>query len=198
MAMRLGAENKRNRLIAMVVVPVALTLIAHAVWQMASQGGSTASPAPPPVSTSTTASSSHTAQRLESASELDPTLHPEWMAMAENTRYTGTSRNIFSKDSLPPAQMQAMAKPIAPARLSAAAADTGPPPPPPIELKFYGFATEKNGRKLIFLLHGEDIFIAGPGDVVDGRYKVVRIDGNSVTIQDLAYNDQQTLPLQTT
>jgi hypothetical protein len=120
------------------------------------------------------------------------------MALAENTRYTGTSRNIFSKDSLPPAEMQAAEKPIAPVRTGAAAAPAGPPPPPAINLKFYGFATEQNGRKLIFLLDGEDVFIAGQGDIVDGRYKVVSIGNTSVVVQDLAYNDKQTLALQTT
>ena len=73
----------------------------------------------------------------------------------------------------------------------------GPPPPPPIDLKFYGFATEKNGHKLIFLSHGDDVFVAGEGDVVDGRYKVVRIEPTSVIIEDLAYNDNQTLMLTT-
>lgn len=201
MAMRLGTEDKKKRLVALVLVSVALTLIAHMVWNLSTGGGFASAPSPSPAaSTSASAGSSHSsAQHLESASQLDPTLHPEWMAMAENTRYTGTSRNIFSKNSLPPAAMQAMEKPIGSVRPSAAAqADAGPPPPPQIPLKFYGFATEKNGRKLIFLLHGEDIFIAGPGDVVDGRYQVVRIESNAVIVKDLAYNDQQTLSLQLT
>lgn len=115
--------------------------------------------------------------------------------MAENTVYTGTSRNIFSKDSLPPVAAGAIESPIASAR-TGPAAPAGPPPPPPIDLKFYGFAKEQNGRKLVFLMHGEDVFIAGQGDIVDGRYKVLQIQDNSVVVEDLAYNNQQTLPLQ--
>jgi hypothetical protein len=200
MAIRLGTEDKKKRLIAMILVSLALTLIAHTVWQLASGPSSAPAPASPisaPAPTTQSAGApTHAAQHLESASALDPTLHPEWMAMAENTKYTGTSRNIFSKDSLPPAAEAAMEKPVTSVR-TGPAGPTGPPPPPPIDLKFYGFATVQNGRKLIFLLHGEDVFIAGAGDVVNGRYKVLQIQSNSVTIEDLSYNDQQTLPLQT-
>jgi hypothetical protein len=203
MAIRLGTEDKKKRLIASVLVSLALTLIAHTVWQLASGPPST----PPPAATESTAptpaagpssrasgETGRPAQHLESATSLDPTLHPEVMAKAENTVYAGTSRNIFSKDSLPPVQETAIEKPVASARIGSAA-PTGPPPPPPIDLKFYGFAKQKNGRKLVFLMHGEDIFIAGPGDIVNGRYKVIQINDNSVVIEDLAYTNQQTIPL---
>ncbi len=169
MAFRLGTEDKKKRLIAMVLVSLALTLIAHTVWQLASGPSSapppatgTSLPAPAPAAGARNAGAAgHAAQHLESASALDPTLHPERMALAENTKYTGTSRNIFSKDSLPPAATAAIEKPLGSVRTGGPAGPAGPPPPPPIDLKFYGFATETNGQKLIFLLHGEDLFIAG-------------------------------------
>ena len=202
MAMRLGTEDKKKRLIAMIAVPLALTAFSYILWNLV--GGPPSAPppttneatAPMPTSTSNHAGvvAGKPAQHVESATSLDPTLHPEWMAKAENTVYAGTSRNIFSKDSLPPAQEVAIEKPIAPAR-TGPVAPSGPPPPPPIDLKFYGFAKQQNGRKLIFLMHGEDIFIAGAGDIVDGRYKVIRVNDNSVVIEDLAYTHQQTLPL---
>lgn len=202
MPLRLGTEDKKKRTIAMVLVAVALTLIAHMVWQLAS-GSSSAPPPPVPASsanqqtasTANTSTSGHAALHLESASALDPTLHPEIMALAENTRYTGTSRNIFSKDSLPPsAQIE---QPIASVRTGGPAVSGGPPPPPPIDLKFYGFAKPATGRKLVFLMDGEDIFVAGQGDIVDGRYKIVQVESTAVVIEDLAYNNEQTIPLQT-
>lgn len=210
MAIRLGTEDKKKRWIASILVSLALTLIAHTVWQLAGGPPSAIPPVsqvlPPPSASghSTGTGQSRAAQRLQSASALDPTLHPERMAMAENTVYSGTSRNIFSKDSLPPVALNAIEKPITSVRTgsaaaaAAAAAAAGPPPPPPIDLKFYGIATEQNGRQLVFLLHGEDVFIAGTGDIVDGRYKVLEIESNSVVVEDLSYNDQQTLVLQTT
>ena len=202
MAIRLGTEDKKKRLIATILVSLALTLIAHTVWQLASGPPSAPPPtaneatAPTPASTSNRVGggTGRQAQHLESATSLDPTLHPEVMAKAENTVYSGTSRNIFSKDSLPPVQEAAIEKPVASAR-TGPVVPSGPPPPPPIDLKFYGFAKQQNGRKLVFLMHGEDIFIAGPGDIVDGRYKVIQVNDNSVVIEDLAYTNQQTLPL---
>lgn len=200
MAMRLGTEDKKKRWIAAILVSLALPALAYTVWQLAS-GPPTA---PPPASSEagplavssnqSSAESGRPAQHLESATSLDPTLHPEWMARAENTVYSGTSRNIFSKDSLPPVPVNAIETPIASARIGPAV-PMGPPPPPPINLKFYGFAKEQNGRRLVFLMDGEDIFIAGQGDIVDGRYKVIQINDNSVVIEDLAYTNRQTLPL---
>jgi hypothetical protein len=71
-----------------------------------------------------------------------------------------------------------------------------PPPPPPIELKFYGFATPAGGAKRIFLVaHNEDVFIAKEGDIVDRRYKVMKISANSVDILDVLSNNRQSIPL---
>ena len=53
----------------------------------------------------------------------------------------------------------------------------GPPPPPPIDLKFFGTATAADGRRRAFLLHGEDVFLASDGDIVQRRYKVISICG---------------------
>ena len=134
----------------------------------------------------------HQAAKVGGLASLDPTLHPEIMRQAESLEYTGHGRNIFSQFSAPPE----IPKPIAPIRQ--AQVDTGPPPPPPpppINLGFYGYAAEKTGQKQVFLLHGDDIFIASEGDVVDRRYRVVKIGSASVQVEDIPYHNTQTLPL---
>jgi hypothetical protein len=51
------------------------------------------------------------------------------------------------------------------------------------------------GIKRIFLAQGEDVFIAKEGDIVDRRYKVVRISPNAVEILDVLTNNRQNIPL---
>jgi hypothetical protein len=59
--------------------------------------------------------------------------------------------------------------------------------------------SKSNGRKQAFLLDGDDIIIAGENDSVKaGRYRVVNIGVNSITIEDTQFKKTQTLPLQET
>ena len=145
------------------------------------------------VKTSSTAS--HEATKVAAPVNLDPTLHPELMAQAEALEYTGNGRNIFSLTSVP----IDIPKPIAPARVNPNQfAQTGPPPPappPPIDLKFFGYSSRQSGVRRAFLLKGDDVFIASEGDVVDHRYKVVKIAPMSVEVEDIPYANTQNLPL---
>jgi hypothetical protein len=207
MAIKVGTEDKKKVYLAAGLGGVMLILLIRFLWQ--TFGPSPAAPAaPPPVvtvtrpgttsgetsqeNTAAPAYGGHQAAKVSGLAALDPTLHPEVMRQAESLEYTGHGRNIFSQFSAPPE----IPKPIAPIRQ--AAVDTGPPPPPPpppINLGFYGYAAEKTGQKQVFLLKGDDIFIASEGDVVDRRYRVVKINAVSVQVEDIPYHNTQTLPL---
>jgi len=69
------------------------------------------------------------------------------------------------------------------------------PPPPPINLKFFGFANKPGEAKRIFLSQGEDVFIAGEGDIVDRRYRILHITPVSVEVEDVLNNNRQSIPL---
>jgi hypothetical protein len=70
------------------------------------------------------------------------------------------------------------------------------PPPPPIPLKFFGFASKPGEPKRIFLSKEQDVFIAGEGEIIDRRYKVMRISPTSVEVQDLVNSGPpQSIPL---
>ena len=134
----------------------------------------------------------HQAAKVGGLAALDPTLHPEIMRQAESLEYTGHGRNIFSQFSAPPV----IPKPIAPIRQAhgryrAPTASSAAAHQP----RFYGYAAEKTGQKQVFLLNGDDIFIASEGDVVDRRYRVVKIGAGSVQVEDIPYHNTQTLPL---
>jgi hypothetical protein len=195
MALKTGSEDKKKVVIAVVLGLVVLFLVLRMVFSMI--GASAPPPALPPTVAQRPASTGaqHEAVKVPASSmmRLDPTLHPEWMAAAESLKYTGSGRNIFSMSSTPVAieKPQGAVRPNA----HAAAIAQGPPPPPPIDLKFFGYEAHTGGARKAFLLHGDDVFIAATGDVVDHRYKVVQIAPLSIQIQDIPYDDTQTLPL---
>jgi hypothetical protein len=209
MALRLGAESKPKLYAAIVLGAIVLLIAIIQIPKFF--GSSTPTPvAPPaPVATAPSASTSertgsldspsaigataypHEAIQLPTASALDPTLHPELMAQAEDTTYSGNGRNIFSPNSAAPIAV-AIEKPknFRPPP----PVPQGPPPPPTIDLTFYGYSS-RGGNRQIFLLHGDDIFLAHEGDVVDRRYRVVAIRPFSVEIEDIPYHNTQSLPL---
>ena len=137
---------------------------------------------------------------------LDPTLHMEAMLVTESLEYSGSGRNIFSPNSAPaPVAIQ---KPLASARITAMAPAVvpcppncppppPPPPPPPIDLKFFGLVASSNGTRQAFLLHEDSVFLASVGDIVLRRYRVVSIEAKSIRVEDMQYNNTQTLPLLT-
>lgn len=200
MALKTGSDDKKKVAVAVVLGIVVLFLALRLVFSMIGSG-TPPPPVPPTVAQNHVApqaapvSGEHEAVKITSGSmmRLDPTLHPEWMAAAESMKYSGSGRNIFSMSSTP----VKIDKPIGPVRPNAhaAAVAQGPPPPPAIDLKFFGYEAHTGGVRKAFLLHGDDVFIAASGDVVDHRYKVVSIAPLSIQIQDIPYNDTQTLPL---
>jgi hypothetical protein len=138
-----------------------------------------------------------------SSGNLDPTLDESAMLRTEHLVYSGAGRNIFSLVSVPE---QVMPKAVTDGRLHG---PTGPlpsplpPPPPPtcppscppINLKFFGTYT-RNGVRQAYLLQGDDVFLASPGDIVARKYKIVSIANNSIQVEDMTNNNTQTLPLQ--
>jgi len=136
---------------------------------------------------------------------VDPTLRLDLIAKLKTVDVEAGTRSLFEIGPAP-AQMKA----AEPAPIAIASPLVGPvqpaavaPPPepraPPIPLKFYGFVNKtKVGDKRAFFLDGDDIVIAGEGDMIKKRYKIVRIGINSAVVEDTEFksNNQQTLPLE--
>jgi hypothetical protein len=193
--MRLTPDTQKKAL----SVGVFLLLAAGILYYQLSDDSPVPHPASPAVQQAPPSSTSHStgvAKNVGSAAtQLDPTLNMGPMLVAERLVYSGTGRNIFSAASAP----VEIPKPIAPARPKSNALvytpPAGPPPPPPIDLKFFGTETTSAGKRKAFLLHGDDVFLAADGDVVQRRYRILTVSANSVLVEDMANSNRQSLPL---
>jgi len=139
------------------------------------------------------------ATKKPKAENLDPTLRLDLLALSEKTLYEGNGRNIFVShaDDIPqPKGLGVTDRDKPTVGTSDKYILPQPPQAPPIPLKFYGFASSPGEPKRIFLKNGEDVFVAGEGEIVDRRYKVMRINNSTVEIQDLVNSGPpQTIPL---
>jgi hypothetical protein len=194
-----GAEDKRK---VMVVAGLGVVIAVLAVWELSSFFSS---PTTRPITTTVTpqrnavnargAAEAPTAQRIAASADMDVTLHFDKLAASEDVEYAGTGRNIFSASSEPVNIPKPLSNGREQAKNTAPPVPIGPPPPPPIELKYFGYSEGRDKSIRAFFVHGDDIFIAHTGEVVNHRYKVDTISPASVQITDLSYNNTQTLPL---
>ncbi|MFC5861617.1 hypothetical protein ACFPT7_04885 [Acidicapsa dinghuensis] len=207
MAMKLGTENKRNVIIAGALFCLLLYLVITQVFggsstpaprastpQVVTPARRTTSPQASTAEASDLEASNHEAHKLPALS-LDPSLHLDKLMASEDVEYAGTGRNIFSADSAP----APIPEPMGPARPvkmpEIAQGPPQPPPPPQIDLRYFGYAAKHDGQRAAFFLHGDDVFEAFAGDIVNHRYKVVSVDLHSAQVTDLSYNNTQTIPL---
>jgi hypothetical protein len=204
--MKTGAEDKKKVLILAGMLAI---IIPATIWEL---WGYFATPAPRPVpaqvATTPRAASNPSARTAPagsataapdaqkvSSNNIDPTLHLDKLAQSEEVEYAGTGRNIFSAESAP----VHIDQPVAPARPDNNTAVYTPPPnptAPPIDLKYFGYSQSKDKSNIrAFLVHGDDIFMAKSGEIVDHRYRIGNISPGSIQVTDLSYNNTQSLPL---
>jgi len=215
--MKTGAENRKKTIAAGALGAVALVCIF--IIYNSLFGGTSATP-PPSVAPATrpapaagTAAPAQTATRApantapsmpgvdavklaSTSASLDPTLDETAMHRAENLVYSGTGRNIFSLTYTPPPMPTHVPSPRPKPGPVLPPAPIGPPPPPPINLKFFGTAKPLNGPMQACLLQGDSVYLATVGEIVAHKYKIIAINLNSIQVEDLQYNNTQTLPLQ--
>jgi hypothetical protein len=187
-----GTQDKKKLMAAIGLGVLAVVVIAYELLGGPSAPAASTSAATAPI---VRPAVKKTGKGKASATErLDPTLDLTLLAATEQTKYNGNGRNIFvaGADIPQPISQPALDKQK---KAQEAYVPPAPPPPPPITLKFFGFASKPGEPKRIFLSQGEDVFIASEGDIVNRRYKVVRISPNAVDIEDVLYNNRQSIPL---
>jgi hypothetical protein len=182
----LGTENRNKTIGVIALVALALLVVAWELWPSSTTSASATVPAHP-----TPAAAGKKGAPL---STLDPTLRNDLLKESEDTKYEGNNKNIFVALPDIPQVVQSPVRQAPPPQQPVQQTNV-PPPPPPINLKFYGFASQSGAQKKVFLSEGDDIFIAGEGDIVDRRYKVIRIFPLAVEIEDVLNNNRQQIPL---
>jgi hypothetical protein len=202
----LGTENRKQAVAAIVLGVVLVIVVGYQMMSSFSTNASTtatstAASLPQPTATlaphaTRRGAAANSGKKALLPQELDPMLHLQQLAATERIRYEGSGRNIFVAE----------ADPVIPTPQGNGTTDKSSQPAawqppaiaaaPPIPLKFFGFASHPGERKKIFLSKGDDVFIAGEGEIVDRRYKVLRISPNSVEMQDVVGSGApQTIPL---
>lgn len=141
-----------------------------------------------PVQTSAPAAPSRDAQQTGRPAAIAPVAPVKLDALtAARQEPSETERNPFRyrPKPAPPPRPVAMPGPAV-TEAPRPAVPAGPPPPPPIPLKFIGVLERANGEKWAVLSDGKATMHGRDGDIVDGRYRIVKIGVESI---ELTYAD---------
>lgn len=157
---------------AQILVLIGLLIVAAGVWVWSSRR---------PTVVAGTAS---VARNFAPLQVENPALHWWRLKASQETEYKSSGRDLFSPVAPPP--------PEAP-KPGPKPGDVpqGPPPPPPApqlpaNLKFYGYGTVPVGTpRLAFFTDGTDVFIVGEGDVLMGRYRIMKIGNASLEFEEV-------------
>jgi len=180
---------KRQREIALAIA--AILLIAVAVWMVRSS-----STAPPAAAASggATASSSQP-QSKHPIAEIDLEA-----LEAKRLEPDQSDRNPFRfkpKAAPPPpaAAVRQQQEQAAAAAAQAAAGPTEPPPPPRIPLKYIGEMSDpkKTGHRVAILSDARGVYYGREGDIVEGRYRIIKIGVESIELAYLDGRGRQTI-----
>jgi hypothetical protein len=113
---------------------------------------------------------------------------------AERPKPGPTERDLFRfKPKPPPPPPKAVAMPVAPP------VPTGPPPPPPpppIPYKFIGLVESGPAKRIAVLSDGRGSPVYGrEGDIIEGRYRILRIGAESIEMEHIDGRGRQTIRL---
>jgi hypothetical protein len=137
---------------------------------------------------------------------VDPTIRIDLLAKVQTVNLAGGERNLFqfgAPPAPPPGKGEHRILPnMPPPSLDSGLGNQAAPqevvaPPPPLPFKLYGYSTNpRTGSRRAFFLQGEDIVVANEGELIQHRYKVLKIGIDSCVVEDTEFKHQQTLKLE--
>jgi hypothetical protein len=129
----------------------------------------------------------------------NPALRLDELDRVHKLEYTGVHRNIFSA-TIPPPPPHVPSPAEARAAAAYAAAHPAPPPPPPplsVPATFFGYVTDaRTGHKQAFFTDGDDVFIAGEGELLLGKFRVLKIGNDTAEVEEVSSGRTTTLTMQ--
>ena len=159
----------------------AIAVLVLAIWSLQPSTPEPVASAPPPA-----------APGAQQSSRAASTVAPVKLEQLTSERQppSDTTRNPFRyqpKAPPPPPPPSKMAPVAPPSNVSTEPPRPVPPPgPPPIPLKFIGTLTRANGVQWAALTDGKNVMYGRDGDIIDGRYRIVKIGTESI---ELTYVD---------
>ena len=108
--------------------------------------------------------------------------------------YKGVHRSIFSATLPPPPAPPPSAQPV----IAAPVVPAGPPPLT-VDAKYFGFVSDFSGnhRRAFFATgNNDEIVIAGEGDTLLGRFRVIRLTATAADVEEVASGRRATLTLE--
>ncbi|MBI1737842.1 MAG: hypothetical protein HYR58_01170, partial [Acidobacteria bacterium] len=129
-------------------------------------------------------------EKFEPLSVENPSLRIDKLERIRKLEYNGSRRSIFTA-YMPPPPAPPIPK-IDPSKLP-------PPPEAPLTLpvKFFGYATDPtSGRKRAFFTDGEDVFILSEGEMLQNRFRLLRIGNATADFEEIQSGKRATLPLE--
>lgn len=169
----MGTKQRQLLLGAVVVV---LALIVYVAWPVTSAG--------------TVPASNRQAQARAGQVESGPSASDVHLDALEAERVGpeegGRDLFRFKVKAAPTPAPQRVVPPVVTEPAPAVA--SGPPPPPPITLKYIGVVEQsEHKQKIAILSDGRNVpFYGREGDIIEGRYRILKIGVESI---DLAYVD---------
>ena len=176
-------EHKRRR--ELVLASILLVVLAIAAWTMRAAGRPSSSNAP------AGAAPAGNAQAATKGPASGVNLEALEADRPEPEEETRNPFRFKSAPAVPRVPIPTQSASQQPSQQQSPLVETGPPQPPPpprILLKYIGDVADprKPGAKIAVLSDGRNVYQGREGDIVEGRYRILRIGVESV---DLAYLD---------
>jgi len=192
---KIGVENKKSVIVMAVLVVVAIAFGYYRFKGLFTGGSASAAPS---VSNSANSAAPQPVKPPGGAvSQPDTTNARLLLDVLENSRNVKyqEGRNIFSMEAVvvPPLDKGVR---MTPTPIPTPTGPTPTPAPTPFPIKYYGFANKPGEPRKIFLQEpGGEVFVASEGQIVARRFRVVQIQANSVTMEDVITGNRQPVQL---